>query len=219
MGIKSAASLRVMQADNKKIKCSVEDCFNRRHGLSKLCTKHQQRLNSTGSVNQRSLRYKVFSREIEEVRQLFVDMPNHPALLAAVKWLGTWMHDSVHKPEFTEAGFRIRVPGKAYVRRLADGKADPLEILTQVCGFWRYSQRHPDKYDTRHSYVQGLGTAMLHVLPMPSKEGIIPKRARTEAGKELFTSLLPLLVRVNEACSKRVEHHKDQQDVLRTPWE
>ena len=46
----------------------------------KLCTKHQQRLNSTGSVNQRSLRYKVFSREIEEVRQLFTDMPNHPAL-------------------------------------------------------------------------------------------------------------------------------------------
>ena len=146
-------------------------------------------------------------------------MPDHPALLAAVKWLGTWMHDSVHKPEYTDAGFRIRIHAKPYVRRLADGEADPLEILTQVCGFWRYSQKHPEKYDTRHSYVQGLGTAMLHVLPMPTKEGRIPKSARTEAGEALFANLLPLLVRVNEACSNRVDHRNAQQDVLRTPWD
>jgi hypothetical protein len=219
MADKSASTLRVLQSDNKKVKCDVEDCFNRRHGMGKLCTKHRQRLNTTGSVNQRSLKYKVFHHEIEEVRQLFTDMPDHPALLAVVKWLKTWMHDAVHKPESTESGFRIRVPGKVYVRRLADSKADPLEMLTQICGFWRYSQKHPDKYDTRHSYVQGLGTAMLHVLPMPSKDGCIPKSARTEAGEHIFQALLPLLVRVNGVCSKRVGQQKVQQDVLRTSWD
>jgi len=219
MGDKSPATLRALQAENTKLKCDVEACFNRRHGLGKLCTKHRQRLNLTGSVNQRSLKYKEFCHEVEEVRQLFSDMPDHPALLAAIRWLENWLHAAVYKPEYTEAGYRIYVPAKPYVRRLADTKADPLEMLTHICGFWRYSQRHPDKYATRHSYVQGLGTAMLHVIPMPAKEGCIPKRPRTEAGEAIFKELLAMLVRVDGACSRRAGQHRAQQDALRTPWE
>jgi hypothetical protein len=116
--------------------------------------------------------------------------------------------------------YRHWIPARVFVRRLADAAVDPQEILLHVAAAWLYARRRPETYDGRAAYIPVLGRAMLRCKPLNEKKfGRLSKRAVTEAGTELFNALCGFLVRVENACNRHKEIHRDLQETLRIPFE
>lgn len=197
--------------------CTVPGCENLRSGLSSYCGKHHHPAVLYGHPHGRSITRKEYAKEIEEVTALLATNPDHPGLTTVLRWLNEWL---------TQAATGEAPCGNETFGRMHRQGLPALEILTEICAVWVYSQRNPHRLpdDMRLTYALArnpvrLATFEQATLRSGRKMTRQPKTLELrETGKRIRHTLALFLINIHDSLKRREEQTEAVRSSLSIPF-
>ena len=130
--------------------CLVARCTKPRHGASRYCSAHKQRLANFGHPEARKLLVKHYEGERKEVARFLKDHASHPGIRNALEWIAEWLAESAEGDK--------SLPGYVQLARLHRFNVTPEAILHEVASIWLYVHRNPT------ALPDGDGLSLTHAL-------------------------------------------------------
>lgn len=209
--------------------CFSPGCTNERTGYNRTCRAHTPRDKINGHPLAGAIRETEYRPEVDAVRTLFAEDPDHPGLLHTLKAMEVWMQQA-------KAAEGLSVQSQPYpsapeVARLVRWGVQPVDILATFFGalYWQQhnrTSRLPD--DVSRDFA--LSHAVLRLAPR-AKRGfrglsasgtasyIRPKFAPLQhLGKHLRQWLAPLYPVVAQALDSRDQQREEVLASMRQPF-
>lgn len=210
------SALMQMSDKLKHLKCSVKGCNKHRRGVSPICPGHELRKYRYGHVEGVAISRKEYADELKEVQGFFKKHPDHPAITAATQFVQQWID---------EAGRKEAKAGQRIFGRLAYAGIPALDVLTEICAVWLYSDRHPHALidDQRLTFALARNATRLAKFERRTYNGNETQRhprptELKEAGERIRGALARFFINLNHALKAKAEEAKAAREHLATPF-
>jgi hypothetical protein len=205
---------------NQQFICEVSGCGLHRKGISSYCARHRQIHDRYGHPLQAKLRRSRHAVERELVKELVLTNGNHAGVIAATRWIQSWIDEAVT----SNSGLAAED-----FRRLSDHGVAALDILIEAAAFYVFSDWNRRYFLNDASVDIGLSLAVLGLAPMEKKtawdrdgqQKLAYKRVkagpRKHVGKRLKAHLLDFFINVKLTLEANKDVVLTTREALRSP--
>jgi hypothetical protein len=199
---------------NEGRQCKASGCTNLRSRVSALCKKHTRTRHLYGHPLGRSIPLREYVGVSEEIAGFIVARREHPAIVAALRWIANWCIDS-------------STPAHRAMDRLHLRGVPTETILTSALAPWLYSHRRPSRLPDDLRLTYAISLAVLALAPRERR----PSRSnagrsytarhtadvRRGVGERIRNNLSPLFANICIALERIEAEQRSHQDALRVP--
>lgn len=206
---------------NQSKPCSVAGCYSPRTRISSFCKKHVRTRHLWGHPLGHRITPRAYEVESLAVSAFIDTHRDHPAIVAALKWLDDWMIRAWNG-DSSVAAYRE-------FQRLHERSVSAVSVLRAAAALWVYASHFPNRLpdDVRLTYAMSLAVLALiprERRPSPSKQGSVsyvakfPASARRGIGERIRNNLGALMVNITDALNHIEAQQRSQREALRVPF-
>jgi len=192
--------------ENKRLQCNVRGCSRKRIGQSQYCGRHRARSYVWGHPEAGSVKFHIYSDEIESAKTLIEHNGEHEGIIYGCKWLDKIM---------AAGGRGADIRGSMYWANLHHQQVSSKELLIRLSGLWLFDSndqlRRIVKSD-KH-LVTLTGNAVIRFGKM---HGIkyVPPKFYLQVGNQVKKGIGSLLVNISLSVKRMEQHLKQNQSKM-----
>lgn len=202
--------------------CQLPNCSRQRYGVSRWCTYHLRKQMYYGHPLGLAIPRDLYITELHEVRQLFNDNPDHPALRNLCKWFDQWIEEAANDQAVCGNWMFKRI----HTKRIQGKEGlDTLSLLVELAALYVFSQRYPQRLPDDARLTWALSRNLIRLSGMPKTTGKNsvgtkqpPQRDLKEGGERIRQTLSAFFANVHSSLIRKAEAAKEYKDNMSLPF-